>query len=136
MNKILALGLGFGVAAHMVIGLACGNGGGPASPEPEAIASPPPAEAQVATAQSGGAAGDAVPGIPHGSPRASLIYEGAVYYQEGLSSAQAANFNEDDLELVGSTNDSNTLPPGGGESLKVYRLMDGDAYQVYTLTPG
>ena len=73
---------------------------------------------------------------PGGAPRARLTYEGAVYYQEALSNAEAANLNEDGLELVGSTTDSNTLPPNGGESLKIYRLNNGEAYQVYTLIPG
>ena len=81
-------------------------------------------------------AGDTAPPIPQGTPRASLTYEGAVYYLEALSSAEAANLNEDGLELVGSTTDSNTLPPNSGESLKIYGLKNGEAYQVYTLTPG
>ena len=133
MNRMQALTTGFGVTALMLIGVACGSGGGgPASPEPGAPVSPPPAPEQVTA----GLSGDPSPPIPHGDPRPSLTYEGAVYYQEALSSAEAANLNEDGLELVGSTIDSNTLPPNSGESLKIYELKNGEAYQVYTLTPG
>ena len=124
MNRMQALATGFGATTLMLIGVTCGSGGGgPASQEP------------VTTGLSGGASGDTASPILQGSPRASLTYEGAVYYQEGLSSAEAANL-EDELELVGSTNESNTLPPGGGESLKIYRLKDDETYQVYTVTPG
>ena len=79
---------------------------------------------------------DTPPPSLHGDPGPSLTYEGTVYHQEALSSADAAKLNEDELELVGSTNESNTLPPNSGKSLKIYRLKDGDAYQVYTLAPG
>ena len=65
-----------------------------------------------------------------------MTYQGAVYYQSPLSTDETAQFNKNDLELVGSTSESNTLSPGGGESLEVYRLTDGEANHVYTLDAG
>ena len=81
-------------------------------------------------------AGDAGPPIPHGTPRLNLTYEGVVYYAEALSDDDAANLDENDLELVGATTESNKLSPGGGESLKMYRLKDWEEGYVYTVEPG
>ena len=53
---------------------------------------------------------DTSPIIPGGAPLASLTYEGAVYYLTPLSTDEAANLNEDDLELVGSTVESVNRP--------------------------
>ena len=55
------------------------------------------------------------PAILHGTPRVNLTYEGAVYYLTPLSDDDAAILNEDDLELVGSTTESNLLLPAGSE---------------------
>ena len=84
----------------------------------------------------GSPGGDTEPVIPGGAPLASLTYGGAVYYQDALSREEAANLNENDLELVGSTSESNTLAPGSGQSLNVYRLRGDDEGSVYTLEPG
>lgn len=65
-----------------------------------------------------------------------MTYEGVVYYQDPLSSAEAASFNEDELELAGTTMESNLLMPGGGENLKIYSPKDGEPFQPYTPTPG
>ena len=112
MNRMQALTTGFGVTALMLIGVACGSGGGgPASPEPGAPVSPPPAPEQVTA----GLSGDPSPPIPHGDPRPSLTYEGAVYYRTALSTDEAANLNENDLELVGTSTESNLLLPAGSE---------------------
>ena len=64
---------------------------------------------------SGSPAANTSPVIPHGTPRVNLTYEGAVYYQIPLSTDDAANLNEDDLELVGATTESNLLLPAGSE---------------------
>ena len=44
-----------------------------------------------------------------------LIYKGAVYYMTPLSTDEAANLNENDLELVGATTESNLLFPTDNE---------------------
>ena len=49
------------------------------------------------------------------APRVSLTYEGAVYYATGLSDDDAANLNENDLELVGAATESGLLLPAGSE---------------------
>ena len=97
-----------------------------------------PQSTQAPSSQQGpGALGeDALAVIPGGTPRASLTYEGAAYHQNPLSTDEAAQFNKNDLELVGSTNESNTLSPGGGESLGIYRLRDGETNHVYTFASG
>ncbi len=84
----------------------------------------------------GSPGGDTEPVIPGGAPLASLTYDGAVYYQDPLSSDEAAKLNENDLEVVGSTSESNTLPPGGDETLDLYRLKDNEEGYFYTLQPG
>jgi hypothetical protein len=71
-----------------------------------------------------------------GAPRASLTYEGLAYYQDPLRTDEAAGINKDDLELVGATTESNILAPGGGESLNIYKLKDGEEGYLYTLEPG
>ena len=55
------------------------------------------------------------PVIPHGAPRVNLTYEGAVYYATPLNANEAANLNENDLELVSATNESNLLLPVDNE---------------------
>ena len=74
--------------------------------------------------------------VAGGTPSASLTYEGTVYYQDSFGSDEAAELNENHLELVGSTVESNTLDPNGGESLRVYRLDVSEADHVYTFAPG
>ena len=51
----------------------------------------------------------------HGAPRLNLTYEGAVYYASALSDDDAANLNENNLELVGAATESNLLRPSGSE---------------------
>ena len=121
MNKMKAVGLGVGVATLAVIGLACGNGG----------TSPPQAEDQSTVGPSGEPAEDPSPVTGGGTPRASFTYEGAVYFFS--LGGEAAKFNEDDFELVGSTTESNMLAPG--DSLDVY-MLKGDTDHVYTFEPG
>ncbi len=55
------------------------------------------------------------PVIPVGTPLLYLTYEGAVYHRTYLSTDEAANLNENDLELVGTTTESNHLLPAGSE---------------------
>ncbi len=83
MNKMKAVGLGVGLAALMVVGLACGNGGTPASP--------PQAEDQSTVGPSGEPAEDTSPVIPGGTPLASLTYEGVVYYQNPWAERQQSS---------------------------------------------
>ena len=94
------------------------------------------AQVQPGPSDSPGADTDTSPIIPGGSPRANLAYEGAVYYQAPLSEDDAANLNENDLELVGATTESNLLAPSGGKSLDIYPLKDGEEGYVYTFEPG
>ena len=116
MNRMQALATGFGVAAMMSIGFARGSGGGgPASPEPGAPVRPPLAQEQVTAGLSGEGPGDTLPPIPHGAPLLSLTYEGAIYYATPLSANEAANLNENDLELVGTATKSLLLLPAGSE---------------------
>ena len=132
MNRIKGLALGLGLAALMVVGLACGAGetqdpaeAGPASGSPQAQGQPRPS----------GSAGEITSPVISGSPLAplvSLTYEGAVYYQTGT---RLVNLDEDDFELVGATPESNLIAPGSGESLKIY-VMKGEAGNVYTLSSG
>ena len=61
-----------------------------------------------------------------------MNYEGVVYYGNPLG-REAAKFNEEDLELVGSTTESNMVAPG--ESLDVY-MLKADTDHVYTFEPG
>ena len=51
----------------------------------------------------------------HGAPMVKLTYEGTVYYQTPLSTDEAANLNEDDLQLVGIATESNLLFPAGSD---------------------
>ena len=76
------------------------------------------------------------PAILHGTPRVNLTYEGAVYYSKALSDDDIANLDENDLELVGATTESNLLLPGSGESLNIYKLKNGEEGYLYTLEPG
>jgi len=55
------------------------------------------------------------PAILHGDPQPNLTYDGAVYYLTALSDDDAANLNEDELELVGAATESNLLLPTGSE---------------------
>ncbi len=75
---------------------------------------PAPSLAQDHPGPSGSPRADAPP-IPHGTPRVNLTYEGAVYYAKTLSDDDAANLNENDLELVGLATESNLLLPAGSE---------------------
>jgi hypothetical protein len=59
------------------------------------------------------------------------VGEGAVFVIDGTE------FNVDDLELVGSTDESNTGYPGAtGAGLMIYRLKDGETNDVYQFIPG
>ena len=122
MNRIKGLGIGLGMAAMMVVGLACGGGEtqGPAQDQPGPSGSP----------------GENTPPVMSGgAPLVRLTYEGAIYHSDPLSTVEAANLNEDDLELVGVTTESNRLAPGSGESLDIYRLKNNEDGYVYTLEP-
>ena len=55
------------------------------------------------------------PVISGGAPLLYLNYEGAVYHRTYLSTDEAANLNENDLERVGTTTESNLLLPTGSE---------------------
>ena len=130
MNRIKGLALGLGVATLIVAGLACGaeekqnpTEVGPTSDTPQAQDRPGP---------SGSPTVDTPPVTGGGTPPASLTYEGVVYYGNPLG-REAAEFNEDDLELVGSTTDSNVLAPG--DSLDVY-MLKGDTDHAYSFEPG
>ena len=123
------------MTALMLIGLACGAGEAPA---PKETGSPPEStQAQDRPGPSGSPGESTSPVIPGGAPLVSLTHEGTVYYQHRLSTDEAANLKEDDLELVGSTNESNTRYPGAtGAGLMIYRLKDGETNDVYTFRPG
>ena len=134
MNRTKGLALALGVATLIVVGLACGAGEkqvpsemGPASDSPQAQGQPGP---------SGSPGEDSSPVVSEGSPRASLTYEGLAYYQDPLRTDEAAGINENNLELVGSTMESNTLAPGTGETLNIYKLRDREDGYRYTLRPG
>lgn len=71
-----------------------------------------------------------------GAPRVSLTYLGVVYNATSLSTDEAANLNESELEAVGETSESNLLFPGSGEPLNIYKLIDGEDGYVYTLESG
>ena len=135
MNRIKGLALGLGVATLSVVGLACGGGEAPAPTEARPASDAP--QTQDRPGPSGEPAEAAPPvtggGTPR-APRASLTYEGVVYYGNSLG-REAAKFNKDDLELVGATTESNLIAPGSGESLKIY-VMKGEAGNVYTLSSG
>ena len=126
MNGIKGLALGFGLAALMVVGLACG------AEEKQAPASESP-QAEARPGSSGSPGEKTPPVIPGGAPRATLSYDGTAYYPDPLSTDEAANLDEDDLELVGSTTESNLIAPGSGKSLRIYRLKVGEAGTVYML---
>ena len=134
MNRIKGLALGVGVATLIVVGLACGAGEkqNPAGAEP--VSDAPQAQDQPGPSGSPGA--NTSPAIPGGAPLVELTYEGAVYYMAALSTDEAANLNENDLELVGATTESNLLAPGSGKSLDIYKLNDREEGYVYTLQPG
>ena len=113
MNRIKNLGLGLGLTALMVIGLACGSGEtqepadtGPASDSPQAQSGSPDPDGE-----------NTAPDTPGGTPLVSLSYEGAIYYLTPLGTGETANLNEVNLELVGATTESNLIAPGSGKSL-------------------
>ena len=133
MNRMKGLALGFGLPALMAIAIACGSNGTTESEDAGATSVSLAAEDKSTVGSSDASAGDSSPLIPGGTPLASLTYEGAVYYQNPLGTDEKANFNEDDLELVGSTVESNVLSPDGGESLKIYRLKDSETNNVLHL---
>ena len=133
MNGIKGLALGLGVVTLIVVGLACGAREAPA---PKETGSPPEStQAQDRPGPSGSPGERTSPVIPGGAPLVSLTYEGAVYYQHRLSTDEAANLKEDDLELVGVTTESNLLAQGGGDSLDIYKLKNDEDGYVYTLEP-
>ena len=126
MNRKGSLTLVIGLAVLIVVGLACGaeekkdsTNAGPASDAHQAQGQPGP---------SGSPGENTSTLIREGAPLANLTYEGAVYNQGSLSTV-----NGDDLEYVGSTTESNTLPPG--KSMDIYRLMGREEGHVYTLEP-
>ena len=82
-----------------------------------------------------------------GAPLAALKFRDVNYVSSGGArrpSGEGADivfygteFNVDDLELVGSTDESNTGYPGAtGAGLMIYRLKDGETNDVYTFSPG
>ncbi len=64
---------------------------------------------------SGSPGANTSPVIPAGAPLLNLTYEGAVYYASALSTDEAANLNENDLELIGAATESNLLLPAGSD---------------------
>ena len=52
-----------------------------------------------------------------------------------LSTDDAANLNENYLELVGTTTESNLLAPDSEESLDIYKVRGGKEGYLYTLVP-
>ena len=133
-----SVALGVGVLLVFTVTLPVFQSEDGKSPEPTIgkVVSTQPTDAPTTSQEPSAPAGDTPPVISGGAPRASLTYEGAVYYQNPLGTNEAAKFNEDDLELIGSTSESNTLSLGSGESLRIYRLKDGEANHVYTLDAG
>ena len=134
MNRIKNLGLGLGLTALMVIGLACGSG-----ETQEPVSTGPKSDSPQAQGQSRSPDPDGentAPDTPGGTPLVSLSYEGAVYYLTFLGTDETANLNEVNLELVGATTESNLIAPGSGKSLEIYRLKDGEEFYIYTLAPG
>ena len=134
MNRIKGLALGLGVATLIVVGLACGAEEKQDPAEVEPVSDAPQAQGQPGPSGLPGANTSTV--IPRGTPRVNLTYEGAVYYLTALSTDDAANLNEKDLELIGATTESNLLAPGSGKSLEIYKLKGGEEGYVYTLQPG
>ena len=130
MNRVKGVALGFGLAALLVVGLACGAEERQDPTEAGRASDPPQAQDRP------GPSVEPTEGTPPvtggGTPLASFTYEGVVYHGNSLG-RKAATFNEDDVELVGSTTESNKLAPG--ESLDVY-LLKGDTDHVYTFEPG
>ena len=91
--------------------------------------------------------GSPPPPAPSGSPLAALKFHDVNYVASGgaqLPSGEGAAFvidgteiNVDDLELVGSTDESNTGYPGAtGAGLMIYRLKGGETNHVYEFRPG
>ena len=96
--------------------------------------------------------GSPPPPAPSGSPLAALKFRDVNYVYSGsaeLLSGEGAvgegavfvvdgtEINVDDLELVGSTDESNTGYPGAtGAGLLIYRLKDGETNHVYEFRPG
>ena len=91
--------------------------------------------------------GSPPPPAPSGSPLAALKFRDVNYVASGgaqLPSGEGAVFvidgteiSVDDLELVGSTDESNTGYPGAtGAGLMIYRLKDGETNHVYEFRPG
>ena len=79
--------------------------------EAEPVSDAPQAHGQPGPSGSPGASTSPV----HGTPRLNLTYEGAVYYATALSDDDAANLNENNLELVGTATESNLLLPAGSD---------------------
>ena len=132
MIRLKKLGLGFGLTALTVVGLACGSGEtqepastGPTSDSPQGLPRSPDPDGE-----------NTAPDTPGGTPLVSLSYEGAVYYLTPLGTGETANLNEVNLELVGATTESNLIAPGSGKSLEIYRLKDGEEFYISTLAPG
>ena len=81
--------------------------------EAEPVSDAPQTQGQPGPSGSTGA--NTSPVIPGGAPRLNLTYEGAVYYATALSDDEAANLNENNLELVGTATESNLLLPAGSD---------------------
>ena len=123
-----------GVGALLIVTLTLPVTSEGEAPEPVAEQVLVPAQPSEASATQQGptatVVGDTPPVTGGGAPLASFTYEGMVYYGDSLG---AANFNEDDFELVGSATEGNMVAPGG--SLDVY-MLKGDTDHVYTFQPG
>ncbi len=150
MNRIRGLALSVGLATLIVAGLACGaedkqdpTEAGPASDASQAQDLPGPS-GEPAPALTHGSP---PPPAPSGSPLAVLKFHDVIYVASGGArrrSGEGADFvfhgtefNVDDLELVGSTDESNTGYPGAtGAGLMIYRLKDGETNDVYQFIPG
>ena len=72
-------------------------------------------QAQGQPGPSGSPGANTSPVIPAGAPLLNLTYEGAVYYASALSTDEAGNLNENDLELIGAATESNLLLPAGSD---------------------
>ena len=117
MNRIGLKLSGISAAVILMAAVACGTSG------------------DTNMVDSTGPEGDA-PAMSGALPRASLSYEGAIYYPALLASEELVRLNEEGLEFVGSTEVSNTLAPGSGESLNIYRPQNGRTGEVYTKIAG
>ena len=153
MNRIRGLALSVGLATLIVAGLACGaedkqdpTEAGPASAAPQAQDLPGPS-GEPALALTHGPPPPPPPPAPSGSPLAVLKFHDVSYVASGGArqrSGEGADFvfygtefNVDDLDLVGSTDESNTGYPGAtGAGLMIYRLKDGETNDVYQFIRG